>query len=106
VKVEILDRKLRKVISDPKKLKKVYGKRNANLIIQRYNELDNIPNLGLMIKYKVGRCHSLKGNLKGKYALDLEHPFRLIIEPVFESESRDVNDVVSISIIKMEDYHG
>jgi proteic killer suppression protein len=106
VKVEILDRKLRKVISDPKKLKKAYGERNANLIIQRYNELDNIPNLGLMIKFKVGRCHSLKGNLKGKYALDLEHPFRLIIEPVFESESRDVNDVVSISIIKMEDYHG
>jgi proteic killer suppression protein len=59
-----------------------------------------------MIKYKVGRCHSLKGNLKGKYALDLEHPLRLIIEPVFESESREVNDVVSISIIKMEDYHG
>jgi len=106
VKVEILDRKLRKIISDAKKLKKTYGERNASLIIQRYHELDNIPNLGMMIKSKIGRCHSLTGNCKGKYALDLEHPLRMIIEPVFESESRDVNDVVSISIIKMEDYHG
>jgi proteic killer suppression protein len=106
LKVKILDRKLRKVISDARKLQKEFGKRNAELIVQRYNELVNIPNLGLMVKYRVGRCHLLTGNLKGKYALDLEHPLRMIIEPVFESENLEINEVVEVSIIIMEDYHG
>jgi hypothetical protein len=106
LKIRILDRKLKKVISDTRKLQKEYGKRNATLIIQRYQELENIPNLGLLVKYRLGRCHLLKGNYKGKYALDLEHPLRMIIEPVFESESRDINEVVLISIVKVEDYHG
>jgi len=106
VKIQILDRKLKKVISDARKLTIEYGNRNARLIIQRYNELSNISDLGTMVKCKVGRCHSLTGNLKGKYALDLEHPLRMIIEPVFESESKDINEVVFVSIVKMEDYHG
>ena len=106
MKIRILDRKLNKIISDARKLQAEYGKRNAALIIQRYNELDNIPNLGMMIKFRVGRCHSLKGNLKGKYALDLVHPLRMIIEPVFESDSKEISEVVYISIVKMEDYHG
>ncbi len=61
------------------------------------------------MNHRVGRCHPLKGNYQGKYALDLEHPLRMIIEPVFESENKnikDINEVVIISIIKMEDYHG
>ena len=106
MKIRILDRKLNKIISDARKLQAEYGKRNAALIIQRYNELDNIPNLGMMVKCRVGRCHPLKGNYQGKYALDLEHPLRMIIEPVFESESKDINEVVFVSIVKMEDYHG
>ena len=59
-----------------------YGVSNAKKITQRYNELTKIPNLELMIKFKVGRCHSLTGNLKGKFALDIKHPLRMIIEPI------------------------
>lgn len=107
MEIKILDRKLKKIITDSKKLRREYGVKNAEKIIQRYNELKNIPNMGLMIRYKIGRCHQLKGNLKGKYALDLEHPFRLIIEPIFDDENNtELQNVVSISIIKMEDYHG
>ena len=58
MKIKILDRKLRKIVSDSKKLTSEYGQRNARLIVQRYNELANIANLGLMIKHKIGRCHS------------------------------------------------
>lgn len=28
----------------------------------------------------IGRCHRLVGNRKGQYAMDLEHPLRLIFE--------------------------
>lgn len=106
MKVEIFDRKLRKVISDTRKLQRTYGSKNARLIVQRYNELENMPNLGLMLKFRVGRCHTLSGNLKGKYALDLEHPMRMIIEPVHEHENKDVYKVEIVNIIKIEDYHG
>lgn len=60
----------------------------------------------MMPKYRVGRCHALAGNLRGKYALDLKHPLRMIIEPVFESEDKDLSKVVVVSILKTEDYHG
>ena len=31
-----------------------------------------------MIQFRIGRCHALKGNRKGQYAVDLEHPYRLV----------------------------
>jgi len=106
LKITISDRTLKKVITNSSKLSREYGAENAKKIIQRYNELKNIPNLEMMVKFRIGRCHLLKGNLKGKYALDLVHPFRMIIEPVFDNENRELKSVVSVSIVKMEDYHG
>jgi len=104
LKVEISDRKLKKIIHDKKKLTKEYGPDNAKLIIQRFNELSSIADLGLMIQYRIGRCHSLTGNLKGKYALDLQHPMRMIIEPLFEG-NQDLLNVVAVRIIEIGDYH-
>ena len=106
LKITISDRTLNKVIINSSKLRREYGTENAKKIIQRYNELENIPNLEMMVRFRIGRCHLLKGNLKGKYALDLVHPFRMIIEPIFDNENRELKNVVSVSIVKMEDYHG
>lgn len=104
--IEISYKKLKKIIGDSNKLKEKYGSNCAKKIIQRYNELESAPNLEMIIKYKIGRCHLLKGNLKGKYALDLEHPLRMIIEPIFENENQDLKNITSVRIIKVEDYHG
>jgi proteic killer suppression protein len=81
-----------------------YGPNNAKKITQRYNELTNIENLGLMIKYKVGRCHSLTGNLKGKFALDIQHPLRMIIEPI-TSNYKELENIIAVKIVNLEDYH-
>ncbi|MCD6182541.1 MAG: hypothetical protein J7K89_09195 [Candidatus Cloacimonetes bacterium] len=88
MKVEISDRKLRESVGDLKKLTTIYGSGNARMIIQRINELESIPNLGLMVTHRIGRCHRLKGDFTGKYALDLELPKRLIIKPKSQNHGR------------------
>ncbi|MBI9032418.1 hypothetical protein JEZ13_10540 [bacterium] len=99
-----MDRTLKKIINNKNKMVRNYGHTNAKKIIQRYNELTNIPNLELMIKFKVGRCHNLTGNLKGKFALDLEHPLRMIIEPI-PHNYKELKDIIAVKIVSLEDYH-
>ena len=105
MKIEISDRKLKKIINDEKKLIQKYGPVNSRRIVQRFNELASISNFGSLVKYKIGRCHSLTGDLKGKYALDLEHPLRMIIEQISDN-NQDLQNVVAVRIVKIGDYHG
>lgn len=86
MKVTFRNRKLGELINNQRKLIRKYGPQNARLIIQRLNELSAADSLETMVKYKIGRCHPLKGDLKGKYALDLDHPDRLIIQPVIRDD--------------------
>jgi len=57
------------------------------------------------------RCHELKGNLKGKLAVDLVHPQRLVFEPADEpiptkpDGGLDWKEVRAVRIITIEDYH-
>jgi len=60
-----------------------------------------------------GRCHALTADKKGLWAIDLEHPNRLIFEPVLQNpDDRTVDgrlileNIVAIKLIKVEDYHG
>lgn len=51
-----------------------------------------------MIRYRIGRCHPLKGSRDGQYAVDLVHPYRL----VFEKQG----EVIQIAhIMEIVDYH-
>ena len=58
------------------------------------------------------RCHELKGNRKGLLSLDLDHPYRLLVEPnhdplpVKSDGGLDWNQVTAIKIRKIEDTHG
>ena len=92
------NRKLQKVCEDAYTAQKAYGARMAELIQQRIDELHSAPNVEMMVQFKIGRCHLLHNNRRGQYALDLEHPYRLVFT---------VNDNV-IKIAKVEeivDYH-
>lgn len=57
------------------------------------------------------RLHPLTGNLKGKFAVDLEHPQRLIFEPDCEElphkadGSLDLSRIDAIMILEIVDYH-
>jgi proteic killer suppression protein len=58
-----------------------------------------------MVEFGIGRCHPLKGNYKGCYALDLEHPYRLIVEPVFD-ENNETTCINIVKLLEVTDYHG
>jgi proteic killer suppression protein len=58
------------------------------------------------------RCHELVGDRAGQFSLDLNHPYRLIIEPshdpipIKDNGGIDRSQVTIVLIIGMEDTHG
>lgn len=100
--------KLKKQCEDPRRAQKEYGQNIGNRLTQRVGELQAATNL-LDIKYNPSaRLHRLKGDRSDEYAIDLVHPFRLIIKPILEDEG-DINKLETINVVRIEevtDYHG
>ena len=67
-------------------------------IHQRINELEASDSIEWLLQYSIGRCHPLKGDRLGEYAMDLVHPFRLVFRHV-------QCKVELVNIIAIEDYH-
>jgi proteic killer suppression protein len=86
-----------------------YGAQMARVIFRRLNQLHAAPTLEAM--RDLGRCHELKGDYIGRFALDLVHPHRLIFRPVDEAKAfLDGNSiswgkVVEVEILEITDYH-
>lgn len=105
-------RKLEKECNDYKLLVRRYGDQCAKLIRRRLDDLRDVDTLQDMRRLPQARCHELSGDRKGQLALDLKHPFRLIIEPnhnpVFlkPDGGLDWKSVTEIIVMKVEDYHG
>jgi len=78
--------------------KREYGKEMAERIHLRISEIKASVSIEEMVQYNIGRCHSLKGDKKGFFAMDLIHPYRLIL-------SQDDDDICCVKIQRIEDYH-
>jgi len=89
---------LEKACTQFKIAKKQYGERMAIILHQRINELRAAASIVELVKYSIGRCHSLEGNRRGEYAMDLIHPHRLVFKQV-----KDQIEVVQI--LNIENYH-
>ena len=70
----------------------------AVAIHTRIDQLSAVDSIDILVSNNIGRCHLLKGNRAGKYAMDLIHPFRLLFEQ--KGDGLHIVQVVSI-----EDYH-
>lgn len=70
----------------------------AAKISQRIGELKAAVSVEMLVQFQIGRCHPLKGNRKGEFAMDLVHPFRLVFE-------KNGNDIQLVRITAIEDYH-
>lgn len=89
---------IEKVCTDASEATKKHGGIMAEKIIQRINEISSAESVEFMIKYKIGRCHPLKNNRKGEYAVDLVNPYRLVF--------RIKTDEIEIAnICEIVDYH-
>lgn len=105
-------KKLAKQCNKRKKCIKTFGQICADKIRARLDDLKDSPNLEFVRQHlPQARLHSLKGNRNGQYALDLEHPKRLIIEPYHNPLPElpdggiDLERVTKVLVIEIKDYH-
>lgn len=92
------NRKIEKVCTDAKIAERTYGREMADKIHQRIDEIDAADTVEMMIKFHIGRCHSLTQNRKGQYAVDLVHPYRLVFE-------KNGDKIQIANILEIVDYH-
>ncbi len=111
MRVNFKNQKMRKIFEKEQKLRQEYGDKCARKIKIRMSVLIAANNLDCVPKIKPDRCHELKNNRKGTFAVDLAHPFRLIFEPdmeelpILENDGIDLKKVICIKILSVEDYH-
>ncbi len=91
-------RKLEKVCTDAKAAEKAHGREMAELIHQRIDEIKAADTVEMMILFHIGRCHPLKHDRKGQYAVDLVHPYRLVFE-------KHGGTIQIAHILEITDYH-
>ncbi|MDO4276454.1 MAG: type II toxin-antitoxin system RelE/ParE family toxin [Eubacteriales bacterium] len=70
----------------------------AEKIHQRIDEIGASDTFEDMLQFHIGRCHQLKGNRKVQYAMDLIHPYRLVLEKIG-------NEIQTANVIEIVDYH-
>lgn len=110
VEVTFKSEKLQKVCNSEKELLKSCGKICARKFRARLDDLKAASTLEAF-RSLPGRCHELKGDMKGQLSLDLEHPLRLIFEPsgegvqLKEDGGLDWKSVKAIVILGVEDTH-
>lgn len=91
-------RMLMKICTQASVAEKKYGTRMAEKIHQRVDELSAADSVDMMVKFHIGRCHALSGNRKGQFALDLVHPYRLIL-------AKRGEEISLVEIQEIVDYH-
>ena len=91
-------RKIEKVCTLASEAEKKYGLEMAEKIHQRIDEIAASDTVEEMVKFHIGRCHSLKGNRKSQYVMDLVHPYRLVFEKIG-------HEIQIANIMEIVDYH-
>ncbi len=99
-------------MNDLNSLKRYYGDNRAGKIMERLQVLAAADSLyEFEPDLKPERCHELKGERKGQFSMDLNHPLRLIFKPDHDIESIMKNGVIDwrsitrIVILEVVDPH-
>ncbi|MCD8217866.1 MAG: type II toxin-antitoxin system RelE/ParE family toxin [Clostridiales bacterium] len=98
MRVTYKNKKIERICTNASEAEKRHGARMAEKIHQRIDELTAAETVEMMVQFRIGRCHALKGSRKEQYALDLVHPYRL----VFEKQGDEVQIAFILEIV---DYH-
>jgi len=94
-----------------KEATKKFGSKMANKLMQRLNELQAATTLQDISYLPPSRCHELTGPHKGKFSVDLEHPYRLLFipannpVPIKSSGGLDWLNVTEVEITEITNTH-
>ena len=112
MKVEYRDSKLERRCNIRKEGVRAWGPRNADLVLQRIQELVAAPHLDDFCKLPGPGCHPLIGNRQGQWGANLAHPMRLVLKLGGDESQYTVDGqvdrklVTEVQIWEVEDYHG
>jgi len=111
VEIRFSSRGLERTFNDATRMVRAYGKQMATVIQNRMAVLQNVVHLGKVPTEKPIRCHQLKQDRAGQFAVDLVQPYRLIFRPdhnpvpTLKDGGIDLTAVTAIEIIDVTDYH-
>lgn len=98
MKITYKNNKIKKVCTNVSEAEKRHGLEMAEKIMLKIDQISAALSVEMMIQFRIGRCHQLKGNRKNQFAVDLVHPYRL----VFEKKGTEIQIA---NIIEIIDYH-
>jgi proteic killer suppression protein len=110
MEIEFLTKKLERLLNSESSILRNYGDANGRKIMRRLEVLAASPSLAHVPRSKPERCHQLKRDRDEIFAVDIEHPYRLLFRPQdpiprLSDGGIDLSAVKSIIIIGIEDYH-
>lgn len=110
MKITFKDKELEELANNDKLRLKKMGKIRAAKYKLRLTQLDSANSLQ-DVKDMPGNYHDLVGNLKGKWACDLDQPYRLIFTPHEDPIPTNPDgkylwlEIHGVEIIEIKDYH-
>lgn len=100
--------RLRGDCDDDKARRRKYGPDRAKKIAQRLAQL-RTAETAADLKLMSGRFHALSGDRSGQFSLDLDGPYRMIMEPdKYDPDADGEIDLAAITgmvIVEIVDYH-
>jgi proteic killer suppression protein len=103
---------LRKCANDHRLAQRKLGPLRARKFLARLAEMKAATCLADIRNLPQANYHELTGNLKGRLAGNLDHPYRLIFVPEHDPIPRkpdgglDWDLVTAITVLEIVDYHG
>lgn len=92
------DKKIEEICTNYGKAEKKHGKEMAERIHLRIKQIASALSVEMLLQFRIGRCHRLKGERREQYAMDLVHPYRLI----FEKRGEEIQIAYVMEVV---DYH-
>ncbi len=102
--------RLAKQLGGPLDIKKHFGI-NAKRVNQRMTEMQNAPNLEVLLQIPAANCHALTSDRAGEWAVDISACHRLIFEidqdPIPSNDDGSVKTILVTNILILEttNYH-
>ena len=111
MEIAFRNRKLAKVFSSERTLRREYGDRAARIIMIRLAVLLDAETLSEVPATQPDRMHQLTGGRDEQFAVYLVHRYRLVFVPTRDPLPRkqdggiDLEQVTAVTVMEVVDYH-
>lgn len=73
-------KRLQDLFNDPAKLRRRFGVERADKIVLRLCQIDAAADLAELCRLPQARCHQLTADQSERFSVDLDGPYRLLLE--------------------------